>query len=772
MTNSPLLSAIGPRLSDLRGIDDMLNQISFEDNPGEPLKPFEQLMACLPPSSADLLPKPYQWLMKSGKSPIIDFYPESFTIDMNGKRWPWEAVVLLPFIDSDRLISSSRSMVPDQLLSDDEKRRNKLGEALVYRRDESQCIDIPALNDRPNFGPIESCNVIEEDYNQSSWKDDHLAANAVLRPELLPGTITPHPGFPTLKDAPVHGLSRRKLGINIFGMRSRYRSAVLQLDREIPMITSAEAIAGKFIGTTLYFRYPFLQEGFVTAVSDENITIRGKEPPRRWTGKEQETWYLKNKTITRQYETGEGLTGSGGWNVPHSEVTISIRPLKEIETLPDGSKVKVYARLEVEVPIVAALWSPSKPDPRFANIPARLEKNPYRFGSQPSSLKNFLNSARKSRSNSSPSNGKLNHAHKILPDFSISSETSILPKKNILPPSSSLKNGILGSSNFSTISRRPESLSRRGAHTSSKASFNISKASFNTSSRQLSQRRGPSRVLAFATMAVAYMATGASGSKLLPHHTLSSKHRHHSPPLLFKGGAIDGQHRLFEDEEENNPESSAGAPPLEFAHGTTTLSFIFDGGIVAAVDSRASIGNFVGSKTTQKVLPINDHMLGTMAGGAADCSFWIRKLQAESRHYELAEGKPITVARVSRLLADYLYANRQLDLSVGTMIMGYDENGPSIYYVDNKGTRIKGDLFSVGSGSTFALGVLDTERRIDMKEDEAISLGIKAIRHATFRDAFSGGYIAVYIITEEGWRKVFSEDLALSAENIVKNLNE
>lgn len=38
-------------------------------------------------------------------------------------------------------------------------------------------------------------------------------------------------------------------------------------------------------------------------------------------------------------------------------------------------------------------------------------------------------------------------------------------------------------------------------------------------------------------------------------------------------------------------------PPIEFAHGTTTLSFVFQGGVIAAVDSRASIGNFVGSKT-------------------------------------------------------------------------------------------------------------------------------------------------------------------------------
>jgi 20S proteasome subunit beta 5 len=152
-----------------------------------------------------------------------------------------------------------------------------------------------------------------------------------------------------------------------------------------------------------------------------------------------------------------------------------------------------------------------------------------------------------------------------------------------------------------------------------------------------------------------------------------------------------------------------------------------------------------------------------MAGGAADCSFWIRRLQTESRNYELSEGQNISVARVSRILADYLYQNRGNDLSVGTMILGFDDDSddPSIYYVDNTGTRLKGDSFAVGSGSTFALGVLDTERKEHMKEKEAITLGIKAIRHATFRDAFSGGFIAVYVIKSSGWKKVFSEDLAL-----------
>ena len=53
------------------------------------------------------------------------------------------------------------------------------------------------------------------------------------------------------------------------------------------------------------------------------------------------------------------------------------------------------------------------------------------------------------------------------------------------------------------------------------------------------------------------------------------------------------------------------------------------------------------------------------------------------------------------------YQYRGYGLSMGTMITGWDKTGPQLYYVDNDATRIHGDLFSVGSGSTYAYGVLD-----------------------------------------------------------------
>jgi 20S proteasome subunit beta 5 len=44
---------------------------------------------------------------------------------------------------------------------------------------------------------------------------------------------------------------------------------------------------------------------------------------------------------------------------------------------------------------------------------------------------------------------------------------------------------------------------------------------------------------------------------------------------------------------------------------------------------------------------------------------------------------------------------------MGTMVTGWDTTGPQLYYVDNDAQRLHGNIFSVGSGSTYAYGVLD-----------------------------------------------------------------
>ncbi|CAN0377551.1 unnamed protein product [Pylaiella littoralis] len=229
--------------------------------------------------------------------------------------------------------------------------------------------------------------------------------------------------------------------------------------------------------------------------------------------------------------------------------------------------------------------------------------------------------------------------------------------------------------------------------------------------------------------------------------------------------------------------AAPGAEPLKLSHGTTTVALVCRGGVIAAVDSRASMGSFVGSRTTQKVIPVSEHILGTMAGGAADCTFWLRYLGMQAKIFEVQNGFPMPVATAARVLADALLGQRGRGLSVGTMIMGHDGRGRSssgsgsgssgggtgvdsggtgeggqLFYVDSDGARVKGRYFSVGSGSTYAYSVLDEGYREDMSLQEAAALAKRAVRHATYRDAFSGGFINVFRVDASGWTRLDVDD--------------
>lgn len=142
-----------------------------------------------------------------------------------------------------------------------------------------------------------------------------------------------------------------------------------------------------------------------------------------------------------------------------------------------------------------------------------------------------------------------------------------------------------------------------------------------------------------------------------------------------------------------------------------------------AVDSRATMGNFISSETVRKVIEISPRKLATIAGGAADCQYWEAWLSQEVRMFELRHGKEPSTAAASRMMVNLINHYKRYGLSMGLMLSGVDENGPNLYYINTEGSRIKGDLFSVGSGMTYAYGVLDTFYRYDMTLEEAVELG-------------------------------------------------
>ncbi|XP_075388427.1 proteasome subunit beta type-11 [Tenrec ecaudatus] len=196
----------------------------------------------------------------------------------------------------------------------------------------------------------------------------------------------------------------------------------------------------------------------------------------------------------------------------------------------------------------------------------------------------------------------------------------------------------------------------------------------------------------------------------------------------------------------------------QLAHGTTTLAFRFRHGVIAAADTRSSCGGYVACPASRKVIPVHQHLLGTTSGTSADCATWYRVLGRELRLRALREGRLPSVAGAAKLLSTLMARYRGLDLCVATALCGWDRSGPALFYVYSDGTRLQGDIFSVGSGSPYAYGVLDSGYRYDMTSPEAYALARRAVAHATRRDAYSGGSVDLFHVRESGWACVSRGD--------------
>lgn len=351
----------GPLISDVTCIAETLASLRFEI--GEPFRPFEQLLGCLPADSATSLPRRYQFLMTSPTSPIIDFYPKDFTVDMNGKHNPWEGVVLIPFIDEARLRQAIRDHCPDSAFSADEKRRNSFGKIITYVHDPSVSVTFPSCN--PAIFP-------DIAHSQTRVGSCIFTTQSLtyFEPRLVPGTITPSPGFPSLKVLPIQDVKIEPIKINVHGTESRYRTICLTLP--VPDLPDIDVLAPEILGGRVYVNWPMMHETRITAITDgefefaigaeeggkgEKLAVPTPSLPsgqcvwkRSLSLREQEEWDELIETTQKQYLYGRGVVGSGGLDVGCIVMMLKVRPLQGMERDPvTGATKKVFGRHEAQV---------------------------------------------------------------------------------------------------------------------------------------------------------------------------------------------------------------------------------------------------------------------------------------------------------------------------------------------------------------------------------------------------------------------------------------
>jgi proteasome beta subunit len=189
--------------------------------------------------------------------------------------------------------------------------------------------------------------------------------------------------------------------------------------------------------------------------------------------------------------------------------------------------------------------------------------------------------------------------------------------------------------------------------------------------------------------------------------------------------------------------------PILVKTGTTTVGIKIKNGVCLATDNRATMGSFIASKKAKKLHRILDYVYMTIAGGVADAQYLIELLQAETSIYNLQNEHQIGVGQTAKLLQNILYGNKGY-YEVGHILGGYTEwEGPKIYDIEGYGSSLEADFTAIGSGSLYAIGILESEWKPDLSLEDGMMLCVKAVRSALLRDIASGNGIDVVGIQKD-----------------------
>ena len=193
--------------------------------------------------------------------------------------------------------------------------------------------------------------------------------------------------------------------------------------------------------------------------------------------------------------------------------------------------------------------------------------------------------------------------------------------------------------------------------------------------------------------------------------------------------------------------------------GTTTLGLVCKDGIVMATEMRATMGNLIGHKTTQKLFKISDNMALTVAGLVGDAQMLARWLSAEVKLYELKTGTSMSLKASSTLMANIMNGRRYMPFWVQLLLGGIDSEGGHVYSLDAAGGSIPDKFQTTGSGSPFVYGVLEDRFVEDLSVKQGKELGVRALTAAMKRDSASGDGISMCVIDSNGYHKVSQEDI-------------
>ena len=219
----------------------------------------------MPLKSIKLLPDSYEPLARGD---LVEFFPEDFSIDLNGKTVAWEALVLIPFADETLFLQKEATMFAEdptsRLSEEDTIRNNSSFTFFSYGYD-------PKVQPKPLTSTLTQMRGLKADQTLLTLNTDYEnVGTEAFSPKILPGVKLPSPGYPTFKTLGVIELKYE----SVYVQKQEFKKAMVVIPQAIEE-TQPEELEKYLMKLTksakkdVFINFPHQNEAFPMCFEDQ-----------------------------------------------------------------------------------------------------------------------------------------------------------------------------------------------------------------------------------------------------------------------------------------------------------------------------------------------------------------------------------------------------------------------------------------------------------------------------------------------------------------------
>ncbi|EER03966.1 proteasome subunit, putative, partial [Perkinsus marinus ATCC 50983] len=137
-------------------------------------------------------------------------------------------------------------------------------------------------------------------------------------------------------------------------------------------------------------------------------------------------------------------------------------------------------------------------------------------------------------------------------------------------------------------------------------------------------------------------------------------------------------------------------------------------------------------KASEKIYPIDDHVVCAVAGITSDANVLINQLRLSAQRYRYSYQEPIPVEKLVTSVCDVKQQYTQFGglrpFGVSFLFAGYDDHyGFQLYHTDPSGNLSGWKATAIGVNNQTAQGILKTDWHEDMSTKECLDLVAKVL---------------------------------------------